>query len=100
MNAPDVSAVPPAVATIPAPKKKRMTIMITEQEATKWRLFCRRWRENYGRRLTPREILENFVADFLASDRSNGSDERDMADQWFKRTHLAMDYWHRKDGAR
>lgn len=35
--------------------------------------------------LTVSELLENFVADLVGSDRRNGSDECDCADAWFER---------------
>lgn len=38
------------------------------------------------------ELLENFVADLISSSRTNGSDERTYANQWFERCWFAMDF--------
>lgn len=35
--------------------------------------------------LTVEELLENFICDFTDSDRSNGSDERELAYMWYER---------------
>lgn len=77
----------------------KVEVELTAEEWSWLQRFCEEWEANYGRKLTPAQILANFVADFTGSSRSNGSDERDLADQWFKRTHLAMEY-HCKGGWR
>lgn len=38
-----------------------------------------------ARNVTPTELIENFIADLTHSDKSNGSDERDLAEQWLDR---------------
>ena len=36
------------------------------------------------------ELIENFVGDLVGGTYSNGSDERDYADQWFERCWFGM----------
>lgn len=38
-----------------------------------------------GRDVTLEFVIEKFVADLACSNRSNGSDERDLADRWWER---------------
>lgn len=40
--------------------------------------------------LTVGELLENFIGDLIDGTCSNGSDERDLADQWFERCWFGM----------
>ena len=40
--------------------------------------------------LTIGELIENFVGDLVGGTYSNGSDERDYADQWFERCWFGM----------
>lgn len=40
--------------------------------------------------LTVAELLENFIGDLVGGTYSNGSDERDYADQWFDRCWFGM----------
>lgn len=44
--------------------------------------------ERHG--LTVSELLENFIGDLVGGTYSNGSDERDFADQWFDRCWFGM----------
>ncbi len=37
-------------------------------------------------KVTPRRIIEQFVSDLTCSDRSGGSDERDLASDWLYRS--------------
>lgn len=39
--------------------------------------------------LTVAELLENFIGDLVEGKHSNGSDEREFADRWFKRCWFA-----------
>ena len=38
------------------------------------------------------ELLENFINDLIIGERSNGSDERMYAEQWFQRYWFSIDY--------
>lgn len=40
--------------------------------------------------LTVGELLENFIGDLVGGTYSNGSDERDLADQWYERCGFGM----------
>ena len=42
--------------------------------------------------LTPEELLENFIADLVCGLHTNGSDERDKAEEWFERCWFSLDY--------
>lgn len=42
--------------------------------------------------LTVGELLENFINDLIIGERSNGSDERMYAEQWFQRCWFSIDY--------
>ncbi len=39
--------------------------------------------------LTPEQLLENFIGDLVCGTRTNGSDERMYASQWFERCHFS-----------
>lgn len=39
--------------------------------------------------LTPEQLLENFIADLICGERTNGSDERMYAEAWFDRCGFA-----------
>lgn len=41
----------------------------------------------------PADIVEQFVSDLTGSRRTSGSDERDMAEQYFRRCNLASPIW-------
>lgn len=41
--------------------------------------------------LSVSELLENFVGDLIGGTRTNGSDERDLANRWFERCWFSMD---------
>lgn len=41
--------------------------------------------------LTPEELLENFIADLVCGLHTNGSDERDKAEEWFERCWFSFD---------
>ena len=52
---------------------------------------CYRIAEYAGKvNLTVGELLENFIGDLVDGTYSNGSDERDLADQWYKRCYFGM----------
>lgn len=42
--------------------------------------------------LTVGELLENFINDLIGGERTNGSDERMYAEQWFERCWFNIDY--------
>ena len=52
---------------------------------------CERISKKAGKHgLTVAELLENFIGDLTGGSHSNGSDERDYADQWFERCWFGM----------
>ena len=70
-------------------KGQKVTVRLTAEEAFLLKRFLRDAEDAYREELSIELILQNFVSDFLGSSRSNGSDERDFAEQWFQRTYLA-----------
>lgn len=52
---------------------------------------CERIAEKAGKHgLTVGELLQNFIGDLVGGTYSNGSDERDRAEQWFERCWFGM----------
>ena len=41
--------------------------------------------------ITPEQLLENFIADLVCGLHTNGSDERDKAEEWFDRCWFSFD---------
>lgn len=71
---------------------KTLTIQLTEEEY-EWLADLATSQTEYSRnvnptfpKIPPRRIVEQFVSDLTCSDRSVGSDERDLAQQWFDRS--------------
>lgn len=78
---------------------KTIKIELTEEEyeCLKDRAEClSRWmlkndlflqvEEKKNWKVTPKRIIEQFVSDLTCSERSGGSDERDLANEWFDRS--------------
>lgn len=40
-------------------------------------------------KITPEDLLQNFIWDLVDGTYSNGSDERDLAERWFQRTWMS-----------
>lgn len=65
-------------------KERQLKINLTDDEVE------RISREAGKVNLTVPELLENFIADLVGSNRRNGSDECDRADAWFERCWFSM----------
>ncbi|MEG1432863.1 hypothetical protein [Eubacterium sp.] len=60
-------------------KERKITLQLSDQDCEEISIMA-------GRNgLSVPELLENFIADLTGGMRSNGSDERALADQWFDR---------------
>lgn len=46
-----------------------------------------------GASITPEELIENFIADLVCGTHTNGSDERQRAEEWFERCWFSLDYY-------
>lgn len=66
-------------------EKKRLTVNIDNEQYEALLAFAAVYNCSVA------DILGNYVAD-LTEINSNGSDEREMANAYFQRTHLAMDW--------
>lgn len=65
-------------------KKRTLTIELSDED-------MRRLCEKAGSvSMTVGELLENFIADLICGERTNGSDEREYANHWFGRCDFAM----------
>ncbi|MGN0678352.1 MAG: molecular chaperone GrpE [Oscillospiraceae bacterium] len=65
---------------------KPRTFKINLSDADVKRLFEKATRNG----ITPEEIIENYLGDLLCGTRTNGSDERDLADAYFNRCHYNL----------
>lgn len=61
-------------------KKRRITVELTDEELFKLRQLSE------IRETTVNKLLSQFIADLTYSDRSGGSDERAIADEWLSRS--------------
>lgn len=69
------------IATI---KERKMILFLSDAD-------CQRIAEKAGRAgMTVGELLENFIGDLVCGTYTNGSDERDCANQWFERCYFGM----------
>lgn len=60
-------------------RERKITVKLSDAD-------CDRLARKCGKHgLTIGELIENFVGDLVGGTYSNGSDERDYADQWFER---------------
>lgn len=65
-------------------RERNITVKLNDEE-------CRRLIEKCGEHgLTVGELVENFICDLVGGSRSNGSDERMHAEQWFDRCWFGM----------
>lgn len=46
-----------------------------------------------GASITPEQLIENFIADLVCGTHTNGSDERQRAEEWFERCWFSLDYY-------
>ena len=59
-------------------RERKITVKLSDAD-------CDRLARKCGKHgLTIGELIENFVGDLVGGTYSNGSDERDYADQWFE----------------
>lgn len=63
-------------------KKRTIAVNLTDEECDALARKCG------AIRLTVGELIESFINDLVDGSRSNGSDEREYADQWFERCFL------------
>ena len=65
-------------------RERKITVKVSDAD-------CDRLARKCGKHgLTIGELIENFVGDLVGGTYSNGSDERDYADQWFERCWFGM----------
>ena len=65
-------------------RDRKITVKLSDAD-------CDRLARKCGKHgLTIGELIENFVGDLVGGTYSNGSDERDYADQWFERCWFGM----------
>lgn len=69
------------IATI---KERNITVKLSDADCDRLARKC----GEHG--LTIGELIENFVGDLVGGTYSNGSDERDYAEQWFERCWFGM----------
>jgi len=60
-------------------RERKITVKLSDADCDRLARKC----GEHG--LTIGELIENFVGDLVGGTYSNGSDERDYADQWFER---------------
>ena len=65
-------------------RERKITVKLTDADCDRLARKC----GEHG--LTIGELIENFVGDLVGGTYSNGSDERDYADQWFERCWFGM----------
>jgi len=65
-------------------KERKITLKLSDADCDRLARKC----GEHG--LTIGELIENFVGDLVGGTYSNGSDERDYADQWFERCWFGM----------
>lgn len=70
-----------AIETI---RERKITVKLSDADCDRLARKC----GEHG--LTIGELIENFVGDLVGGTYSNGSDERDYADQWFERCWFGM----------
>ena len=63
-------------------RERKITVKLSDADCDRLARKC----GEHG--LTIGELIENFVGDLVGGTYSNGSDERDYADQWFERCWL------------
>lgn len=64
---------------------KTIAIQVTEEEYTALRNFAKDV-SDAGIKVASRRIIEQFVSDLTYSERRGGSDESDLASDWFERS--------------
>lgn len=65
---------------------KSLTIQLTDEEYDRLKEKALNLSDDFeaiGIKITPRRIIEQFVSDLTASERSGGSDEHDFAYDWY-----------------
>ena len=65
-------------------KKRTLTIELCDEDMER---LCKK---AGSVSMTAGELLENFIADLICGERTNGSDERECADRWFDRCGFAI----------
>lgn len=65
-------------------REKNIKIRLSEADCERVARLCGK----HG--ITVPQLLENFIGDLVSGTYSNGSDERDLADQWFNRCWFGM----------
>ena len=65
-------------------RERKITVKLSDADCDQLARKC----GEHG--LTIGELIENFVGDLVGGTYSNGSDERDYADQWFERCWFGM----------
>ena len=65
-------------------RERKITVNLSDADCDRLARKC----GEHG--LTIGELIENFVGDLVGGTYSNGSDERDYADQWFERCWFGM----------
>lgn len=65
-------------------RERKITVKLSDADCDRLARKC----GEHG--LTIGELIENFVGDLVGGTYSNGSDERDYADQWFERCWFGM----------
>ena len=65
-------------------RERSVKISLTDEDCDRLIRFC-------GERgITVDQLLTNFVNDLIGGQGTNGSDERDLADQWFQRCYIGI----------
>lgn len=60
-------------------RERQITVKMSDED-------CKRLARKCGEHgLTVGQLIENFIGDLIGGSYTNGSDERDLADQWFNR---------------
>ena len=65
-------------------RERNITVKLSDADCDRLARMC----GEHG--LTIGELIENFVGDLVGGTYSNGSDERDYANQWFERCFFGM----------
>lgn len=65
-------------------RERSITVKLSDADCDRLARKC----GEYG--LTIGALIENFIGDLVGGTYSNGSDERDLADQWFERCWFGM----------
>ncbi len=65
-------------------KERRITVKMSDSECDRLARKCGECGITIG------ELIQSFIGDLIDGTYSNGSDERDYADQWFERCWFGM----------